>query len=151
MPQHVIAALERHPTLHGRTVEAEHRTILDAAPRAGFWERAAALREETRGRISTPSEDVIRQDGFAVFRPAGNKQSTAIPIFWGHRWSLKPARINREQRAEVALAEPQPLAPPHGRPLVKGQSGNPAGRTGLIRWRPASGSRPAGRRSAPKT
>jgi hypothetical protein len=32
------------------------------AGRAGFWERAAALREQTRGRISTPSEKLIRQD-----------------------------------------------------------------------------------------
>src|SRR5213080_77939 len=62
VPEHVIAALERQAVLHGRSPEAEHRSILDAALRAGFWERAAALREETRGRIFTPSEELIRQD-----------------------------------------------------------------------------------------
>jgi antitoxin FitA len=62
VPQHIVVALERQAALHGRTTEAEHRAILDAALRAGFWERAAALREETRGRIFTPSEDLIRQD-----------------------------------------------------------------------------------------
>ena len=41
---------------------------------------------------------------------------------------LETSADQQEQRAEVALAEPQPLAPPHGRPWVKGLSGNPAGR-----------------------
>jgi antitoxin FitA len=62
VPQHTIDALERQAILHGRSIEAEHRTILEAALRAGFWERAAALREETRGRISTDSTDLIRRD-----------------------------------------------------------------------------------------
>ncbi len=62
VPQHTIDALERQAALHGRSVEAEHRLILEGALRASFWERAAALREETRGRISVPSEELIRQD-----------------------------------------------------------------------------------------
>jgi antitoxin FitA len=62
VPQHMITALERQAALPGRDVDAEHRAVLEAALRAGFWERAAALREETRGRVFTPSEVLIRQD-----------------------------------------------------------------------------------------
>ena len=62
VPQHTIDALERQAALHGRSLEVEHRAIIEAALRAGFWERAAALRAETSGRISTPSEELIRQD-----------------------------------------------------------------------------------------
>jgi plasmid stability protein len=62
VPQHIVDALKRQAAAHGRTVEAEHPMILEGATRAGFWERAAALREETRGRILTPSEELIRQD-----------------------------------------------------------------------------------------
>jgi plasmid stability protein len=62
VPRHVIDRLERQAALDGRSVDAEHRAILDAALRTGFWERAAALREETRDRIFTPSEVLIRQD-----------------------------------------------------------------------------------------
>jgi plasmid stability protein len=51
VPQHIVETLERQAALHGRSAETEHRLILDAALRAGFWERAAALRAETRGRI----------------------------------------------------------------------------------------------------
>jgi len=65
VPQDVVEALRRRAAEHGRSAEAEHRIILQealCAGRAGFWERAAVLREETRGRISTPSEELIRQD-----------------------------------------------------------------------------------------
>jgi len=62
VPQHIIDALERQADMHGRGAEAEHRIILEAALRAGFWERAAKLRAETRGRISVPSEELLRQD-----------------------------------------------------------------------------------------
>jgi plasmid stability protein len=61
----VVEALNRRAAEHGRSAEAEHRRILEEAlcpGRAGFWERAAALREETRGRIVVPSENLIRQD-----------------------------------------------------------------------------------------
>jgi len=60
----VVEALKRRAAEHGRSVEAEHRFILEEALRAGrdgFWQRASALREATRDRISVPSEDLIRQ------------------------------------------------------------------------------------------
>jgi len=65
VPQDVVEALKQRAKEHGRSAEAEHRAILEEALRAGrsgFWERAAKLREETRGRISTDSTDLIRQD-----------------------------------------------------------------------------------------
>jgi antitoxin FitA len=65
VPQDVVEALKQRAAEHGRSAEAEHRIILEETlrpGRAGFWERAAKLREETRGRITVPSEDLIRQD-----------------------------------------------------------------------------------------
>ena len=65
VPQDVVEALKRRAVEHGRSAEAEHRVILEEAlrrGRAGFWQRAAKLREETRGRIFTDSTDLIRQD-----------------------------------------------------------------------------------------
>ena len=65
-------------TAHGRSEEAELRAILEEAlcgarepvPRPDraddFWERAAELREELRGRTFTPSEDLIRRIGRKV-------------------------------------------------------------------------------------
>ena len=51
VPQHFVDALEHQAGLHGRSAGAEHRLLLEEALRAGFRERAAALREETRGRM----------------------------------------------------------------------------------------------------
>jgi antitoxin FitA len=65
VPSDVVEALKRRAAEHGRSAEAEHRVILEEAlrpKRAGFWERAAVLREETRGRQMTQSTDLIRQD-----------------------------------------------------------------------------------------
>ena len=65
VPQDVVEALKRRAAERGRSAEAEHRIILEEAlrpGRAGFWERAAKLREETRGRILTDSTNLIRQD-----------------------------------------------------------------------------------------
>jgi plasmid stability protein len=65
VPLYVVEALKRRASEHGRSAEAEHRIILEEVlrpGRAGFWERAAALRAATRGRITVPSEDLIRQD-----------------------------------------------------------------------------------------
>ena len=65
VPLDVVEALKRRAAEHGRSAEAEHRHILEQALRPGradFWERAAKLREELRGRVFTPSEDLIRQD-----------------------------------------------------------------------------------------
>ncbi len=65
VPRDVVEALERRAAEHGRSAEAEHRLILEEAVRPGrtdFWERAARLRDATKGRIITPSEILIRQD-----------------------------------------------------------------------------------------
>jgi plasmid stability protein len=65
VPLDVVEALKRRAAENGRSAEAEHRLILEQALRPGradFWERAAKLREETRGRIFTPSEELIRKD-----------------------------------------------------------------------------------------
>jgi plasmid stability protein len=65
VPEDVVDALKRRAAEHGRSAEAEHRILLEEAlrpKRADFWDRAAALRAETRGRIVTPSEQLIRQD-----------------------------------------------------------------------------------------
>jgi antitoxin FitA len=65
VPRDVVEALKRRAAEHGRSAEAEHRAILEAAlraGRAGFWERAAALRAATRGRISVEAAELIRQD-----------------------------------------------------------------------------------------
>jgi antitoxin FitA len=65
VPRDVVEALKRRAAEHGRSAEAEHRAILEdalRAGRAGFWQRAAALRAATRGRISVESAELIRQD-----------------------------------------------------------------------------------------
>jgi antitoxin FitA len=68
VPPDVVEALKRRAQEQGRSAEAEHRAILEETlcagrnGRNGFWERAAKLREETRGRIKIPSEVLIRQD-----------------------------------------------------------------------------------------
>jgi len=65
VPLDIVEALRRRATENGRSAEAEHRLILEQTlcpGRAGFWERAAKLREELRGRISGDSADLIRED-----------------------------------------------------------------------------------------
>jgi plasmid stability protein len=65
VPKAIVEALKRRAAQHGRSAEAEHRAILEEALRAGrtaFRQRAAALREATRGRIAGDSADLIRQD-----------------------------------------------------------------------------------------
>ena len=65
VPQDVVDALKRRAAKHGRGAEAEHRIILEETlrpGRAGFWQRAAALREKARGRVSRRSVELIRQD-----------------------------------------------------------------------------------------
>jgi len=57
--------LKRRAAEHGRSAEAEHRAILEealCAGRGGFWQRAAALRSATRGRITVESAELIRRD-----------------------------------------------------------------------------------------
>ncbi len=65
VPQDIVEALKHRAAKHGRSAEAEHRLILEETLRPGrsdFWERAAKLRDEMRGRILTDSTDLIRQD-----------------------------------------------------------------------------------------
>jgi plasmid stability protein len=65
VPQDVVEALKRRAVAHGRSAEAEHRTILEETLRAGcagFWQRAAALRAATHGRISVESAELIREN-----------------------------------------------------------------------------------------
>jgi antitoxin FitA len=64
LSQEVVENLKRRAAEHGRSTEAEHRIILEmmfSNRRAEFWERAAKLREETRGRITVDSTELIRQ------------------------------------------------------------------------------------------
>jgi plasmid stability protein len=61
----IVEALKRRALSHGRSAEAEHRDILEKALRAGrdaFRERAARLRDDTRGRIEGESAALIRED-----------------------------------------------------------------------------------------
>ena len=65
VPEDVVDALKRRAAEHGRSAEAEHRIILEEVLRPGrskFWEHAAHLRAETRGRRLTDSTQLIRQD-----------------------------------------------------------------------------------------
>lgn len=65
VPEELVEALKRRAAAHGRSAEAEHRIILEETLRPGgveFWERAAQLRAETRGRHLSNSTELIRQD-----------------------------------------------------------------------------------------
>jgi len=61
----LVRRLKIRAAEHNRSAEAEHRAILEAAlrPKAGeFWERAARLREQTAGRSTTDSVELLRAD-----------------------------------------------------------------------------------------
>jgi len=65
VPRDVVEALKRQASSHGRSAEAEHRAILEKAlkaGRAGFRDRAGRLRDQTRGRITGDSAELIRED-----------------------------------------------------------------------------------------
>jgi plasmid stability protein len=65
VPLEIVEAMEQRAAEHGRSAEAEHRIILEEAlraGRAGFWERAAALRAGTCDRKLTNSTELIRRD-----------------------------------------------------------------------------------------
>lgn len=65
VPRDVVDALKQQAAEHGRSAEAEHRAILEAALKAGrggFRARAGALRAATEGRIWDESADLIRED-----------------------------------------------------------------------------------------
>jgi antitoxin FitA len=64
VPDEIASALKKRAAKNGRSAEAEHRAILEASLKpAGedFWEGAAKLREETRGRKLTDSTELLRQ------------------------------------------------------------------------------------------
>jgi plasmid stability protein len=65
VPHDLVEALKKRAAERGRSAEAEHRLILEQALRPDaltFWEEAAKLRDELRGRKWTNSTDLIRQD-----------------------------------------------------------------------------------------
>lgn len=68
LDEDLIARLKRRAARHGRSVEAEHREILrralcvEAEAETEFETLAAELRELTRQRPQTPSENLLRQD-----------------------------------------------------------------------------------------
>ena len=65
VPENVVAALKRRAKVNGRSVEAEHRMLLEEAlkPRLEkFIERATYWQEKTKGRIKPDSADLIRAD-----------------------------------------------------------------------------------------
>jgi len=65
VPHELVEVLKKRAAERGRSAEAEHRLILEEAlgpDTLDFWEEAAKLRAETRGRKWTNSTDLIRQD-----------------------------------------------------------------------------------------
>lgn len=66
VPEATVAALKKRAKEHGRSAEAEHRAILEAALKQkkndDFWEEARKLRERLKGRTFTDSTILIRQD-----------------------------------------------------------------------------------------
>jgi plasmid stability protein len=65
VPEEIARELRRRAEAHGRSVEAEHRLLLEEAlrpARGAFATRAASWREKLRGRWSDDSTDLIRAD-----------------------------------------------------------------------------------------
>ena len=61
----LVSHLEARAAQHNRSAEEELRAILEEVLRPSspdFWQRAAKLREETRGRHSTEGVVLIRED-----------------------------------------------------------------------------------------
>lgn len=61
----LVPQLEARAAQHNRSAEAELRAILEEVLRPSspdFWQRAAELREATRGRRSTEGAVLIRED-----------------------------------------------------------------------------------------
>ncbi|WP_408735187.1 FitA-like ribbon-helix-helix domain-containing protein [Muricoccus aerilatus] len=62
-PHSLVEALEPKAALNGRSVEAEHRAILEqvlGGPKSTFQETARQLREST-GKIGTESGEIVRE------------------------------------------------------------------------------------------
>jgi antitoxin FitA len=67
IPDTLVSELKKRAKKHGRSAEAEHRAILEAALKRGaddFWKEADRLRNELResGRTFTDSTEIIRRD-----------------------------------------------------------------------------------------
>lgn len=65
LDEELVQLLKQRAVSHHRSAQAEHRAILEAALRPGgesFAARARRLADETRGRQSTDSADLIRAD-----------------------------------------------------------------------------------------
>jgi plasmid stability protein len=61
----LIKRLKERAARHGRSMESEHRRLLEEAlnpPSDAFFEQAARLRAETRGTEQTDSAELIRAD-----------------------------------------------------------------------------------------
>lgn len=59
-----VERLKKSARAHGRSVEAEHRALIEreyGEDHAAFWAEADRLRAETRGRITTDSTELIRE------------------------------------------------------------------------------------------
>lgn len=70
----LIRRLKQRAAAAGRSVEAEHRALLEAALRPGvadFAERARQLRARTRGGKTTDSAELIRADRDRDHREGG--------------------------------------------------------------------------------
>lgn len=65
VPRDIVEALKVRAAAHGRSVEAEHRLLLEEVlrpARSAFRERARRLRTATSGRIEGESADIIRAE-----------------------------------------------------------------------------------------
>jgi antitoxin FitA len=61
----VVRSLKHKARVHGRSLEAEVRAILEEHTRVSreeFWEFAAASRRSTAGRVTGDTTDLIRED-----------------------------------------------------------------------------------------
>lgn len=65
VPRDIVEALKARAAAHGRSVEAEHRLLLEEMlrpARSAFRDRASELRAATRGRIEGELADIIRSE-----------------------------------------------------------------------------------------
>lgn len=64
LDQEVVGLLKRRAAANGRSAEAEHRAILEAALRPDaepLWKVAERLRKQTEGRGGPTGTEIIRQ------------------------------------------------------------------------------------------
>ena len=65
LDEDLVGLLKQQARMHGRSAEAEHRSILEAALRPGgesFLARARRFQSETAGMAQSDSTDLIRAD-----------------------------------------------------------------------------------------